>query len=364
MNDADTLAKTLARKIPQTAITKQVSPFCGGLSSLLVGTTFSLEASYPAGLRAAVDSLLALASRHRSNVSYPLRALLTLYHIFDERGRIMCKLTERAAKSSTHGEKSSAAVSTGANGKNGSSVSLFDRLGGFAAVSAVVEDFYRRILEDKRLAHFFYHANMTNLMTHQIRFLKFAFTTPEHRHRDDQYQRYIDVPSMLLEKHLDMFINHGLNEKHFDMVAIHLVDTFRSFDIDEVVIQESLHMIAPLRSVFSRGARAFGQTNQRGDIWLSRNKKDEASRRTLTLSNHKLSYNDTDSVDNQDSFSGFQSFDQSETTPGSDASSTTSGRRRSSVIFGSFRSIFGRLKKGRSMSAGNVYVNSCEFQRA
>ena len=155
-------------------------------------------------------------------------------------------------------------TSTDVSASGSTSASIFDRLGGFEAVSAVVEDFYRRILHDDNLAHFFRNANMQNLMTHQIRFLKFALTRSQknaatNTKDQERYGKYMDVPSMLLEKHMELFVSHGLNEKHFDMVLLHLSDTLKSFDLDYTLMQETLRAVAPLRSVFHHGARTYGR---------------------------------------------------------------------------------------------------------
>lgn len=52
-----------------------------------------------------------------------------------------------------------------------SAVSLYDKYGGFASVSAVVNAFYERVRESDTLAPYFAHVDMAKLIQHQIAFL-------------------------------------------------------------------------------------------------------------------------------------------------------------------------------------------------
>jgi hemoglobin len=52
-----------------------------------------------------------------------------------------------------------------------SAQTLFEKYGGFAAVSRIVHDFYDRIRESKSLARYFEHVEMSHLIRHQIAFL-------------------------------------------------------------------------------------------------------------------------------------------------------------------------------------------------
>jgi len=125
-----------------------------------------------------------------------------------------------------------------------STATLADRLGGIAAVKAAVEGMYSRILADDDLAPFFDNVNMTKLKLHQIEFMKVAFT---------QIPQDLDVVAMMLEKHSKLF-NDGLNETHFDKVAGHLIDTLKSLDVPQELIDEVVGVVGPLRPVFEQGA--------------------------------------------------------------------------------------------------------------
>lgn len=121
---------------------------------------------------------------------------------------------------------------------------LLDRLGGAAAVKAVVGEFYDRILKDDQLATFFNGADMTSLKLHQLKFMEIAFT----KIPDD-----LDVPGLIKEKHAKLF-KEGLNETHFDLVAGHFTGALEHLEVPKELIDEAVGVIVPLRPVFEKGA--------------------------------------------------------------------------------------------------------------
>lgn len=127
-----------------------------------------------------------------------------------------------------------------------SSTTLFVRLGGTPAVRAAVDEFYKRILDDERLAFFFDSTTVPQLKLHQLEFFKLAFG----RMPDD-----LDVPKMLYEKHHRLFVEQGLNETHFDMVAGHFAATLQHMEISQELIDEATAVVLPLRPVFEKGAK-------------------------------------------------------------------------------------------------------------
>jgi len=131
--------------------------------------------------------------------------------------------------------------------------SLFDRLGGVEACRAVVDDFYKRLLDDDKLAHFFDQTSLTALRLHQLEFLKVAFT----KIPDD-----LDVAGMLLEKHKRLF-EKGLNADHFDMVASHLVSALQGCGVPPELVDEAAGVVLPLRSVFENGAEEYGLQDEK-----------------------------------------------------------------------------------------------------
>ena len=56
---------------------------------------------------------------------------------------------------------------------------LYDKYGGFETFSAVVCNFYQKILDSDELAHYFENVNMEKLMSHQTNFITTALGGPE-----------------------------------------------------------------------------------------------------------------------------------------------------------------------------------------
>jgi hemoglobin len=112
--------------------------------------------------------------------------------------------------------------------------SLYDKLGGEATIKAVVEEFYRRILADRRLAPIFAGVEMGRLKRHQALFISQALGGP----------RAYDGRSMAeAHAHLD------ISAAHFDWVAGHLVATLRHFKVGQADIDTVLGVVAPLKAL-------------------------------------------------------------------------------------------------------------------
>ncbi len=52
---------------------------------------------------------------------------------------------------------------------------LYDKLGGAAAVDLAVEKFYEKVLADEPVQHFFAHTDMRQQKQHQKAFMAYAF---------------------------------------------------------------------------------------------------------------------------------------------------------------------------------------------
>ncbi len=57
--------------------------------------------------------------------------------------------------------------------------SLFERIGGEAAIEAAVVTFYEKVMADPSLAHFFDHLDMDAQFKKQIAFMTMAFGGPK-----------------------------------------------------------------------------------------------------------------------------------------------------------------------------------------
>ena len=114
--------------------------------------------------------------------------------------------------------------------------SLYERLGGEAAVMAAVGIFYEKLLADPSVKHFFENLDMAALTRKQVAFMTRAFGGPAHyRGRD------------LRAAHADL-VAHGLNDRHFDAVVRHLQATLKELGVAPDLIQEALGIVASTRN--------------------------------------------------------------------------------------------------------------------
>ncbi|MCW7541852.1 group 1 truncated hemoglobin [Aquabacterium sp. A7-Y] len=104
--------------------------------------------------------------------------------------------------------------------------SLFDRLGGAAAVDAAVDRFYDRVLADDRIRHFFDGVDMPRQRQHQKAFLTYAFGGA------GQYGG-----GALRESHAPL-VARGLNDEHFDAVVEDLGLTLKELGVPDDLIGE------------------------------------------------------------------------------------------------------------------------------
>lgn len=104
-------------------------------------------------------------------------------------------------------------------------LSVFEKLGGAPSIDAAVDIFYRKVLADDRISHFFDTVDMENQAKKQKAFLTMAFGGPNNYTGKD-----------MREAHKGM----NLTEEHFGAVAEALVGTLQDLnvpqeDIDSVV---------------------------------------------------------------------------------------------------------------------------------
>jgi hemoglobin len=85
--------------------------------------------------------------------------------------------------------------------------SLYQQLGGEAAVDAAVDVFYRKVLADSRISAFFEGVDMDRQAAKQKAFLTMAFGGPVY---------YTGADMRRAHKHL---VVRGLNDSHFDAVV-------------------------------------------------------------------------------------------------------------------------------------------------
>ncbi|KXZ51779.1 hypothetical protein GPECTOR_11g222 [Gonium pectorale] len=111
--------------------------------------------------------------------------------------------------------------------------SLYDRLGGLAAIEAAVGVFYKRIISDPELSPFFEGVDMRKQERKQMAFMTYVFGgAGEYQGRD------------LAAAHKRLILEKGLNEGHFDKVAVHLEETLRSLGVPEDLVGEAMTIVA------------------------------------------------------------------------------------------------------------------------
>jgi hemoglobin len=114
--------------------------------------------------------------------------------------------------------------------------SLYQRVGGEAAIMAAATLFYDKVLADPDLAPFFAGLDMEQQVSKQVAFLSWAFGGPE---------RYAFRPLGQAHARLRAI---GLTDAHFDRVAAHLADTLRELNIAEDLIEEALRIVEGTRA--------------------------------------------------------------------------------------------------------------------
>lgn len=104
--------------------------------------------------------------------------------------------------------------------------SLFERLGGQAAVDQAVDIFYRKMLSDPRVSDFFDDIDMEQQILKQKGFLTMVFGGPNHY-----------SGKSMREGHAHL-LKRGLNDQHVDIVIQHLGDTLQALGATANDIQE------------------------------------------------------------------------------------------------------------------------------
>lgn len=109
---------------------------------------------------------------------------------------------------------------------------LYEKLGGAAAVDLAVEKFYEKVLADKRVQHFFAHVDMQQQKQHQKGFMVYAFGGAPH---------WDGRP--LRDAHQELVAEMGLADRHFDAIAEALVATLVELEVPQALIDEVIQVI-------------------------------------------------------------------------------------------------------------------------
>jgi len=107
---------------------------------------------------------------------------------------------------------------------NPATASLYEQLGGQAAVEAAVDIFYRKVLADDRVSHFFENTDMDKQIAKQKAFLTMAFGGPHNYSGRDMRTAHAPLLKM------------GLNDSHVDTIIELLGGTLKELGVSDELI--------------------------------------------------------------------------------------------------------------------------------
>lgn len=107
--------------------------------------------------------------------------------------------------------------------------SLYQKLGGKAAIDAAVELFYKKVLADERVKHFFDDVSMDKQRRKQKDFLSFALGGPLPWTGKDMRKAHEGM---------------GLTEAHFNAIGENLVLTLKELKISQELIDQVVAVVA------------------------------------------------------------------------------------------------------------------------
>ncbi len=121
-------------------------------------------------------------------------------------------------------------------GKGEPPKSLYEKLGGEAAVNAAVDIFYRKVLKDNRIKHFFDGVDMARQAAKQKAFLTMAFGGPNSYTGEDMRKGHAHL------------VARGLNDSHFDAVMENLGATLKELNVPGHLIEQCAAIAESVRN--------------------------------------------------------------------------------------------------------------------
>lgn len=107
--------------------------------------------------------------------------------------------------------------------------SLYQKLGGWAAINAAVDAFYVKVLADNRVKHFFADVSMPKQHRKQKEFLSYALGGPLPWTGKDMRKAHEGM---------------GLTDEHFNAIAENLVATLKDLKISQDLIDQVIAVVA------------------------------------------------------------------------------------------------------------------------
>ena len=121
--------------------------------------------------------------------------------------------------------------------------SLYERIGGEAAIDAAVDRFYEKVLADERINQFFTDVDMAKQHRMQKGFLTFAFGGPANY-----------TGKGMAAAHRKLVQEKGLNDAHYDAVIENLGSTLVELGVPNELIKEAAGVAESVRdAVLGRG---------------------------------------------------------------------------------------------------------------
>lgn len=105
--------------------------------------------------------------------------------------------------------------------RTASPVSDYDRIGGAPAVSAVVNNFYEKVVADPQLSDFFTTVDMPRLKRHQVLLVSYVLGGPAKYDGRELRDAHADLP---------------ITSEHFKLVVDHLVAALKEAGVPDEII--------------------------------------------------------------------------------------------------------------------------------
>jgi len=114
-------------------------------------------------------------------------------------------------------------------------MSLYEELGGDAAITATVNLFYEKVLGDPKINSFFEGLDMDHQKKMMRQFATFAFGGPN------------NYTGKGMRKAHSKLVENGLNEAHFDRVVEHFGATLKELGVGDEQIVQAANVVNSVR---------------------------------------------------------------------------------------------------------------------
>jgi len=111
-------------------------------------------------------------------------------------------------------------------------LTLYEKIGGQPVVVQIVDDFYKRVLADDTINHFFANTDMEKQRRHQTAFISHALGGP------NQY-----TGRSMEKAHAGL----DLQPEHFEAIANHLGESLAEYGLTEEELKSVLERISTLK---------------------------------------------------------------------------------------------------------------------